>query len=206
MKDIKEIIQNYHAKPYGVKRRAAVLLPLIEVDGETHILYEVRSELIPQPGETSFPGGGVEADETPQEAAVRETMEELRIDPENIEIYGEIDYIVSGESMIYCFVGRIHNTRVEDIQPNEEVARVFTLPLTFLRKNQPKLYKLSMTQTDDEGNFPFHLIRNGKSYSFRNMEHHIPFYNLQEETLWGFTANLTDRFIRILTTSEYKMQ
>ena len=40
----------------------AVLVPLIEKDGEFHILFEVRSpKLKSQPGEVCFPGGAVEA-------------------------------------------------------------------------------------------------------------------------------------------------
>lgn len=56
------------------------------------VLYQVRSESISQPGEVSFPGGGVEEGETPQQAAVREAVEELNIQSEQIDILGEIDF------------------------------------------------------------------------------------------------------------------
>ncbi|GAE44688.1 hypothetical nudix hydrolase YeaB [Mesobacillus boroniphilus JCM 21738] len=36
----------------------AVLLPLVEVNGDVHILFEVRSlKMRRQPGEVCFPGG-----------------------------------------------------------------------------------------------------------------------------------------------------
>ena len=41
----------------------------------------MRSEHISQPGEISFPGGRVEDGETFQEAAIRETCEELNLVP-----------------------------------------------------------------------------------------------------------------------------
>src|SRR5699024_7104932 len=62
-------------------RKAAVLLPLVEVDGETHILFEVRSnKMRRQPGDICFPGGRVEEfDETKLATAIRETSEELGV-------------------------------------------------------------------------------------------------------------------------------
>jgi len=49
---------------YDKIRNYAVLIPIIEVDGKDHILFEVRSQNITQPGEVSFPGGRVEMGET----------------------------------------------------------------------------------------------------------------------------------------------
>ena len=40
---------------------AAVAVPLLEIDGEDHILFTVRSQTLRrQPGEISFPGGHCE--------------------------------------------------------------------------------------------------------------------------------------------------
>ncbi|MDG2702973.1 CoA pyrophosphatase, partial [Vibrio parahaemolyticus] len=58
--------------------KAAVLVPLVQVDGEWHVLFEVRSlTMRKQPGDISFPGGKLDGGETAQEAALRETYEEL---------------------------------------------------------------------------------------------------------------------------------
>ena len=41
---------------------AAVAVPLLEIDGEDHVLFTVRSQTLRrQPGEISFPGGIVKA-------------------------------------------------------------------------------------------------------------------------------------------------
>ena len=54
-------------------RRSAVLVPLLYRGGEPELLFEQRSFLLEhQPGEVCFPGGRVEENETPEEAAVRE--------------------------------------------------------------------------------------------------------------------------------------
>lgn len=198
---IKDIIENYQAQPYGNQRHYSVLLPLIDVDGQTHVLYEVRSHKISQPGETSFPGGRVEENEDFATAAVRETTEELNINAEAIEVIGAIDYVVNDWAIIYCYVGRL-NVKLEDIQPNEEVERIFTIPLDFLLKNEPKYYTIrAKSMFDDE--FPFHLIPNGPNYQFRHQVHKTPFYNLPSENLWGYTANLTHRFSRILLDGDF---
>lgn len=198
---IKDIIENYQAQPYGNQRHYSVLLPLIDVEGQTHVLYEVRSHKISQPGETSFPGGRVEENEDFATAAVRETTEELNVKAEDIEVFGAIDYVVNDWAIIYCYVGRL-NVKLEDIQHNEEVERVFTVPLDFLLENEPKYYTIrAKSMFDDE--FPFHLIPNGPNYQFRHQVHKTPFYNLPSENLWGYTANLTHRFSRILLEGDF---
>lgn len=201
---IQHIIQNYQAKPYGKQRHYAVLLPLIEVDDELHVLYEVRSHLISQPGDTSFPGGRVEEGESFETAAVRETTEELNISASDIEVFGAIDYVVNDRAIIYCFVGKI-NLPLDSILVNEEVERLFTVPLSFLMENEPKYYTIqSKTLYDEE--FPFHLIANGRDYKFSHMKHHTPFYSLPEEILWGYTANLTHRFTSILKEQDFELE
>ena len=86
---IKEQLQEYIPSIIGVKQSYAVLLPLIEVNGELHILYEVRASHISQPGDVAFPGGKIEPGETSAEAALRETEEELGIPANNIQLLGE---------------------------------------------------------------------------------------------------------------------
>ena len=66
--------------------RSAVLIPLVQVDGEWHILFEVRSfTMRKQPGDISFPGGRIDStDPSPLAAALRETYEELGVDPKTV--------------------------------------------------------------------------------------------------------------------------
>ena len=67
----------------------AVLIPFVTTEEGKALLLEVRSQLVKQPGEICFPGGRVEAGETPVETAVRETCEELGLKPEDIEVISE---------------------------------------------------------------------------------------------------------------------
>ncbi|MCM2317602.1 MAG: NUDIX domain-containing protein, partial [Thermoanaerobaculia bacterium] len=62
-------------------KRAAVMIPLIPVDGGWQILFSRRSpELSVHSGQISFPGGGVARGESDADAAVREMEEEVGID------------------------------------------------------------------------------------------------------------------------------
>jgi coenzyme A diphosphatase NUDT7 len=95
IKSIKDRLKNFKPKPMDYEVSFAVLVPLIEIDGELNIIYEVRSNSITQPGEISFPGGRIEEGESPQEAAIRETSEELLLNKANIEIIRELNYASS---------------------------------------------------------------------------------------------------------------
>lgn len=194
---IEKIIKEHTSVPLGKQRLFSVLLPLIQHKGEWHVLYEVRSQNISQPGETAFPGGAVEEGETFEETSIRETMEELNIKKENIRVLGEIDYIVSDFAIIHCFVGEIKNIQLEQIQFNEEVEELFVIPLDYLLENKPHYYS-SESEWKHPENFPYHLLPNGKKHRLRPGKHSIPFYNLEKHSLWGFTANMTDCFINII--------
>ncbi|WP_282919579.1 NUDIX hydrolase [Ignavigranum ruoffiae] len=197
---IEQIIKAYPARPLGQQHEYAVLLPLIKLQDETHILYEVRGQSISQPGDTSFPGGRIEAGERPIDAARRETMEELHVNADQINIFGAIDYIVRDWAIIYCFVGEILHFNPEEFEANDEVDHLFTVPLDFILANEPIYYNINIEERMSK-DFPFERIHRGKDYKFHRNASQVPFYNLglePEEQLWGVTANLTHRFAQIL--------
>lgn len=195
--ELKNKVKHYQPQAYGERKESAVLLPLIQIDNEWHVLYEVRSQLVSQAGDSSFPGGKVEAGESFEEAAIRETMEELNIKRENIVVHGEIDYIISQNLVIRCFVGELVGLQFEDILPNEEVEKVYTVSLDYLLNNPPRYFKIRMNPVlDDE-----FLMSQGKEefeYEFREHTDEVPVYEIKDHSLWGYTANMTERFIQII--------
>lgn len=199
-RQIVEKISQREAGPMGLDHLFSVVIPLIEVGGDLHILFEKRARTLRnQPNEISFPGGRIEIGETPGQAAFRETIEELMIPEENLEIIHELDYLVTRYSTaIHCFLGKISGLALEDIQGNpDEVDHVFTVPLDFFLENEPRDYSLDFT-VEESDNFPYDLIDGGKDYDFKKVKDKIYFYTYEDRIIWGFTAKMTRYFIQRL--------
>lgn len=200
IENIIEKVRNRMPGLMDISHKYAVLIPIVERNNRLEIIYELRSkELSTQPGEISFPGGALEKDETYEDAAIRETMEELNIKRENINLIGELDYFVSYANLtIHCFLGRITGLNVDNIVPNkDEVDHLFTVPLDFFLENEPDIYYLDL-RTDISEEFPYNLIPNGRDYKWRQGRHTVMFYHYDDYVIWGFTARMTKKFIDII--------
>ena len=87
--------------PMDATHRCAVLVPLVEREGELHLLYELRAAALrAQPGEVCFPGGGMEPGESALDCALREAREELGISPNDIEVLGGLDFICHRSGLV----------------------------------------------------------------------------------------------------------
>jgi coenzyme A diphosphatase NUDT7 len=175
----------------------SVLVPIVEKDGEYHILYEVRAEsLNNQPNEICFPGGRIEAHEESAEAAIRETSEELLIPKSDIEISGELDTLVTPfNSVIYPFAGLLKAYR-GTFNP-DEVKEVFSVPLSYLMETEPLCHYIDIEMKPREG-FPYEMIQEGKQYPWAKGRYPVYFYTYQDKIVWGITARITHNFIELL--------
>lgn len=179
---------------------SAVLLPLVEKEGEPHILFEVRANhLQRQPGEICFPGGRIEKNEveTPEVAAVREATEELGMEKEKIELLGQLDYLVTPPgTLIYPYVGRI--LKPEDICPNpDEVAEVFTVPVAYFLENQPSVSYVDVA-TRYAADFPFHKVSSAYGPYWQNRwTFAVYYYEYGKWFIWGMTARILQNFIKL---------
>jgi len=193
---------NHHTpKILGSERYAkyAVMLPLLQKEDGIHVLFEVRSlELRRQPGEICFPGGSVESQDLDEKgAAIRETVEELGINNEDISAVFPLDYMISPFGMIlYPYVGYIN--RADGIRPNPaEVGEVFTVPLSFFIKNDPEIYHVHF-KAEPEESFPYDLIPGGENYKWRARGVEEYFYRYGGRVIWGLTARILAHFIEII--------
>lgn len=197
---IEDTFKSKLSKPIGNYRNSAVMILIQIIEGEPNIIFEVRSnKLTHQPGDVCLPGGMMEVGETPKNAAIRETMEELNLTFDDIEYIGEMDYFISPYGMfMYPFISK---TNKMDIVPSEdEVDHIFSVPLKFFLENEPLLYNMEIGPTNQEG-FPFHLVSGGKNYKFRKGMLKEYFYQYNQYIIWGFTAQIIKSFVEILQNS-----
>lgn len=161
-------------------RRAAVLVPLYQQEGEIWLLLTRRTDLVAvHKGQISFPGGAVEpGDADAREAALRETWEELGIRPEDVEVLGQLDDVTTVVSgfVIRPYVGRIPHPY--DLRPaQEEIAEIIPAPLGFFL--DPR--NLRTEPREREGR--------------REL---VYFYDYGPHVVWGATARILHRFTSIL--------
>lgn len=188
--------------------QSVVLLLLIQRDGEYHIVFEKRAANISQAGEISLPGGRIDdTDSGAEHTAIRETTEELGIPAERIEIIGRLDTVVAPiGAMIDVCVG-ISDIAFEDLKPNQdEVQRVFSIPLSYFQTNQPEEYgvliKVHPTFIDPQTNeevilFPSTKLDIPPKYHkpWGNLKNKVYVYKTEGEVIWGITARIVKDFV-----------
>lgn len=162
-------------------RIAAVLILLYEND-EGNIEFPVTLRHTYEgvhSNQFSLPGGSFEPEDINLEyTAIRETVEEMGVDEENIEILKQLTelYIPPSNFIVYPFIG-IHYGTPEFIPDDNEVAQIISLDLEAFMAAQPVSF---------ERKFSDYLVD-------------IPGYELGEgEYIWGATAMILSEFGSLL--------
>jgi nudix motif 8 len=161
-----------------VRQEAAVLVALVDLEGEPGLLFTRRSpRLATHRGEVSFPGGkGEPGDGGLVDTALRETEEELGIPRAAVEVWGWMPALASnsrGDYRATPVIGHIPSYSTSMVRPSEaEVAEVFTVPLA--RLADPALHGATQFRGRD----------GGKGYC-------LPVYTGGRHVVWGLTAIIT---------------
>jgi 8-oxo-dGTP pyrophosphatase MutT (NUDIX family) len=161
------------------KKPAAVLLPLLEVDGEPHLLFTLRTDKVrSHKGQVSFPGGGHHAEDVDLTAtALRETHEEIGIEPRHVEVLGALDDLVTFSGYVITpFVGVVQ-WPLELITSEFEIADVFWVPLR--RLLDPSLCRLEEFNTNGRRYYPIYYFEGGR---------HL---------IWGVTGQILSHFLQV---------
>lgn len=199
IKEIKNIFSNREDEMLNIRRKTALLIPLMEINGEINIIFERRSEYIPQPLDIAFPGGHLEEGESFRDCAIRETSEELGVDIKNIEVFGILGTNASFNGLLSkTFVGEIKNINFKDFKPDpKEVKEIIPIPLKELLKINPMEYTANIISQKSE-DFPYHLIVGGRNYKFFRGKEALLFYVYKDIAIWGYTAGLLKRFMELI--------
>lgn len=192
LQDVRNKYQTHVPRLLNARANFAVLVPLVERDGELHILYEVRAEGIRQPREVCFPGGKMEAGEDVVTCALRETWEELGIPETSIEVIGESDFIhLRSDTMMYPVIARVDSAAVDAIRASEaEVSNTFLVPVKWLQEHPPTLYRYPLRPLVGE-DFPYEAVNIARDYPWLDGRMEVPVYEGLPYPLWGLTARIT---------------
>ena len=161
-------------------REAAVLAPVLERDGEPHLLFTKRADHLGEhPGQMSFPGGGREPSDADLRAtALREANEEIGLEPREAEIHGALDDITTvTDYAVRPFVATVPDR--EYVPDESEVAEVVVLPVAAL--TDPDNYESERRDHPEYG------------------DHRIHFFRLDDYTVWGATGRMLVQLLELTT-------
>ena len=159
---------------------AAVLIPLLFKQGEWHVLVTQRTQTVEHhKGQISFPGGACDPDDADLQAtALRETLEEVGIPPEAIEILGALDDFPTVTSFVVTpFVGVVPYPLAFRLNKHE-VEAVIEVPLSFLH---------------DPGNL------RAEQWDLQGQLHDVLFWDFGPYTIWGATARMLKDFLDLIS-------
>ena len=166
-------------KPSG-RPQASVLIAILnygEYIKSPELIYTQRSShLSTHSGEVSFPGGKTEdGDSSLFDTALRESNEEMSLNRADVTMLGKLDYVISRHKIeVNPFIATVD--KAQNLQPNEEIQEIFTVPLSFLL---------------DPNNIKRESIeRQGSVWE-------VPTWKLKNQKIWGLTAMITVNFLNI---------
>ena len=151
-------------------RLAAVLIPIFLKN--ERVLLTKRTDFVKQhQGQIAFPGGKFDdKDGNLSTTALRETYEEVGIEPKAIEIIGKLDPVSTiSHHYVHPYVGVISDDVSIKINP-DEVAEYFFVPLSKLLEKET----LKQGTFDGENRF---------------------YYSVNDYKIWGITAGIVSDLI-----------
>lgn len=167
--------------PFG-RISAAVLIPIFDEDGEARVILTRRaSHLRSHRHEVAFPGGRIDSDETPLQAALREAEEEIALDTQHVEVLGQLAPLatLSSSSSITPFVGVLPH-RPEVTANPAEVEKVFDVALVDLLADE--VYREERWDIPGAPDRP------------------VLFFELEHDLVWGATARILGELLGLVVT------
>jgi len=162
-------------------RASAVLALLYEHEGQVFVVLTRRAQhLRSHRGEVSLPGGAHDPDDADLWAtALRESTEEIALDPTSVERVGELDHLqtVTSRSFIVPYVGLLPGR--PDLEPNpSEVELILRVPLSELLADG---------------------VFREERWGLSPLDRPIFFFELMGDTVWGATAAMLRSLLAVVT-------
>lgn len=160
--------------------QAGVLVPLLMQPDGVGVVFTRRTDtVLTHKGQISFPGGAQEpGDHSPVEAALRESYEEIGLEPARVDVIGQLDdvpTVVSG-FVITPIVGAV------DVDPATlrpaplEVRDLLIVPLH-------RLLDPAVHRVEDR-------VADGVTFT-------VHYFMVDQDVIWGATGRIVDQFVRI---------
>ncbi len=170
----------------AIARKAAVLMlfgvlddvpaasgvPLAAADLDV-LLLERAHTLGSHPGQVAFPGGGIDPDETPVAAALREAEEETGLDATGVEVLGTLQELGLARSnfLVTPVLGWWASPSPVRVVDYGESAQVFRIPVRDL--------------LDPDNRVTATVSRDGRTFT-------SPAFTVNGVLVWGFTGIILD--------------
>lgn len=159
--------------------RAGVLIPLLTRNHTLEMLFTRRTEtVLTHKGQISFPGGQREdSDAETIETALRESYEEIGLEPSRVTVLGQLDDVFTAVSsfVITPVVGLVEGG-VDDLRlAPDEVKSVLMVPVDRLLDAE-----VHTTETRSVG---------GQLYR-------IHYYTIGDDVIWGATGRIVYQFLK----------
>lgn len=159
--------------------RAAVLIPVLRRGDEIELLFTRRTDtVLTHKGQISFPGGQREdSDIETVETALRESYEEIGLEPSRVTVLGELDDVFTAVSsfvitpVVGLVGGGIDTLRLAP----DEVKSLLVVPVTQLLDSD-----VHTTETRSVG----------------EQQYRIHYYTIGDDIIWGATGRIVYQFLK----------
>ena len=165
--------------------KAAVLIPVTNHPEPQLILTRRASHMNTHSGEVAFPGGKQDdTDNSLIATALRESHEEIGLDPDDVQVIGLTGAVISRFGIEVTPIVGIVEADTHLVANTAELDRIFMVPLAFFLDKENLQYD--------------QVTAKGQSYD-------IPWFQYHEYRIWGLTAMMLVEFLNVALDANIKM-
>ena len=159
--------------------RAGVLIPMVTRDNGINLLFTRRTDtVLTHKGQISFPGGQREdSDGETLETALRESYEEIGLEPSRVTVLGELDDVFTAVSsfVITPVVGLVEGGIDDLVLAPDEVKSLLLAPVSQLL--DPAVHTMETRR-------------------FEGQQVRIHYYTIGDDVIWGATGRIVYQFLK----------